>query len=67
MMPAKTTISANRATFLLEWDRLQLLDPGFYRVIINGQTKGTPYTAPRLLDYDERAFSVAVVVTALTK
>ena len=67
MMPSKTTISADRATFLLEWDRLQLLDPGYYRVIISGQTKGTPYTAPRLLDYDERAFSVAVVVTALTK
>jgi len=67
LYPSKANIAPDRTTFLLEWDRLQLRDPGYCRVLINGKTSGTPYTAPRSLDYNQRAFSVAVVMTALTK
>ena len=45
----------------------QLADPGEWRTVVSGLTKGTPYTNPRQLNYNEITFKVAVIETALTK
>jgi hypothetical protein len=64
---SETSISADQMSWLLTWKALQLADPGEWRTVVSGLTKGTPYTNPRQLSYNEITFKVAVIETALTK
>ena len=63
----ETSIAADQTAWSLTWKALQLADPGEWRTVVSGSTKGTPYTNPRQLSYNEITFKVAVIETALTK
>lgn len=51
----------------MDWESVQFRDPGNYLVVIQGVTAGTPYTAPRALDFREITFGVDLVMVGLTK
>lgn len=65
--PASGGFSAahDQASFL--WKAIPFVDPGQYSVTIGGGTKGTPFTPPRVLSFNEAAFPVAAEFVALTK
>ncbi len=45
--PSQGGLSADGANLSVIYAQLPLADPGQYRVLIQGTTRGTPYTAPR--------------------
>lgn len=65
--PAVNQMAPDGSSFLLQWERLPLRDPGRYRVVVAGQTSGTPYTAPRALSHADYVFEVALFEAALIK
>lgn len=67
MTPVANTASPDGSSVSMRFDRVQIQDPGHWRAILWGRTSGTPYTSPRQLQYNERAFWVDVFILALTK
>lgn len=67
LAPTSASLSPEGAVWSATWERVPFRDPGNYRVSVEGQTGGTPYTAPRRLDFREITFGVDLVMVALTK
>lgn len=65
--PTVNQMTADRTSFFLQWERVPLRDPGRYRLVVAGQSSGTPYTAPRQLNYSDTVFDVALFEAALIK
>lgn len=65
--PTINQMTPDRTQHLLQWERVPLRDPGQYRVVISGQSSGTPYTAPRQLRHADFVFDVALFEAALIK
>ncbi len=66
-MPGIGGPSADLTAFAMQWERLQIRDPGKYIVNVQGATTGTPYTAPRPFAFSRETFSVDLIMVALTK
>ncbi len=65
--PTLNQMAADRTSYFLQWEKLPLRDPGQYRLVIAGQSSGTPYTAPRQLRHSDFVFNVALFEAALIK